>query len=184
MFVDSSPSIPAPPFPPSLENIARQVVDHQEDALANLTWKQGYLTLIFREWVDRANEMNININKQIHKMESVIRDQPGINCRHQQEVWLLYETNMLNIITSQIVRRIAKTRIQTTAKIARGMPELQLQIGLINMCERFLLKRLPQKLPEITPAETAIGQYWAIHHELEKMTEKILGKAKPPIKKI
>jgi hypothetical protein len=112
-------------------------------------------------------------------MASVIRDQPNINSHTQLEVWLVYETTMLNIITSQMVRKMAKMHIKRTAEIARSMPELQYQVGLINQCEAFLMKRLPGKLPDIVSVEDAIEQYQAICHELDRMTEKILSKSKP-----
>lgn len=154
----------------------------QREALTDLTWKEQYLTITFREWVKNANTMNVDVSKNINKMASVIRDQPDINSHTKLEVWLVYETTMLNIITCQIVHRMAKALIKRTANTARSMPELQHQVGLINQCEKFLMKRLPDKLPEIVSVETAIEQYRTIQYELERMTEKILSKAKPPIK--
>ncbi len=177
MCVESSPKshIPSPELP---EITSHPIINHQEEVIADLTWKERYLTITFKEWVNHANLANIIVDKQCEKMSRIIEDQPEINSRQQQEVWLVYETTMLNIITSQIVRRIAKTRITRTAEVARSMPELKNQIGLINRCERFLLKKLPRKLPQMAPVETAIEDYRAISYELEKMEEKILSNAK------
>lgn len=177
MFVHSAPNTPMNSSPNLSLNRSNLAVK-QEQALEDLTWKEGYLILIFQEWLENARSANIDVDKQYRKMRSVIQSQPDIHHRQQQEVWLLYETTMLNIITTQIIRKIAKTRIKEIAEEARSKPELQHLVGLITDCENFLLRKLPVKLPQMAPVETAIEQYWGIHHELVNMTEKILSKAK------
>jgi hypothetical protein len=171
MFVHAAPNfLQAPnPFITGIDQKQTRILD-------DLTWKDQYLTRVFFEWMRIANNTQVQVDKQMHKFQSMVNDQPEINHSNQKEVWLAYKTTMLNVWTSQIIRKIAKTKIKATANAARMSPEFQHIHGLINQCEKFLLDRLPPKLPQITQVETAIAQYQVIDHELKNMTRKILKK--------
>lgn len=84
----------------------------QSESLSKLIQKQQNLTFNFRKWVNRANEMKVDSNQQIDKMASIIRQQPKINSYKQLEIWLAYETTMLNIFTSQIMQKITAKLIE------------------------------------------------------------------------
>ncbi len=178
MFVQSSLGSSAIPVISSSQDVSHSKQNLQKEAFADLVWKQQDLTLTFRQWIQKANEMNIDVNKQINKMASVIHDQPAIKNDYQLVVWLLYETTMLNIFSSQIIRKMAKERIKRAAASARAMPGLQHQLGLINQTEQYLLRRLPAKLPSRAPVEMVAEQYWGIEREVERVMEQIHSKAK------
>lgn len=172
MFVHAAPNNQMNP------PIQSRIDQKSEQALSDLAWKQQYLTLVFQDWVQIAHSSQINIDKQEYKLRKILHDRPEINHPTQHEVWLLYETTLLNILTVQIIRKIAKTKVQETAHIARNSHEFQHIHGLIDRCENFLLERLPPKLPQMISVEGAVEKYHFIRHELKKMTKKILRKAK------
>lgn len=154
------------------------IQNRQRKAIADLSWENQYLKQTFREWIQKAKTMDVDVEKQINKKKIAFQDKPTIQTEYQLVVWLLYKTKMLNIFSCQIIRKIAKERIKRSMASLRVMSGLQHQIGLINRSEQFLLKYLPAKLPSIVPSEIAAQQYWSIKVELNKAMQAILCKAK------
>ncbi|WP_154017818.1 hypothetical protein [Candidatus Protochlamydia phocaeensis] len=178
MSINFSPgSLTSYPLIPGI--VTRRCADSQEglnEVLNDLSWELKHLTLITCEWINIARKDGVNVQTQIDKIKQTILDAPSIWDPHQSpEIIYRHQLTVRGFYCSQIIRKITKHHILQTIKQARQIPALQSQLGLIDGCEKWLLKKLPGKFVK-NPSEMATDCRGLLE-KLEEMKGKVLKRA-------